>query len=58
VILGASAGLNLYSPTQANTTMNAGDLAIYGSSLPHNNMQPFLAVTFIIAMQGVFPPRG
>jgi len=38
--------------------MNFQALAISGSSLPHNNMQPFLVVTFIIAMQGVFPPRG
>ncbi len=29
-----------------------------GGSLPHNNMPPYLTVTFIIAMQGVFPPRG
>ena len=28
-----------------------------GGSLPHNNMQPYLTFTFIIAMQGVFPPR-
>lgn len=29
-----------------------------GGSLPHNNMQPFLAVNFIIATVGVFPQRG
>lgn len=28
-----------------------------GGSLPHNNMQPYLTLNFIIAMQGVFPPR-
>ncbi|MEY2550150.1 MAG: hypothetical protein QOG12_294 [Verrucomicrobiota bacterium] len=28
-----------------------------GGSLPHNNMQPFLTLSFCIAMQGVFPPR-
>jgi microcystin-dependent protein len=33
-------------------------LPIAGSSFPHNNMQPYLTVTFIIAMQGVFPPRS
>jgi microcystin-dependent protein len=38
--------------------MNFGALGIAGGSLPHNNMQPYLCVTFIIAMQGVFPPRG
>jgi len=29
-----------------------------GGGLPHNNMSPVLALNFIIAMQGVFPPRG
>ncbi|MGH9722464.1 MAG: phage tail protein [Bryobacteraceae bacterium] len=33
-------------------------LAPAGASLPHNNMQPYLVLTFIIALQGVFPPRG
>ena len=29
-----------------------------GGSQAHNNMQPYLAVNFIIALQGVFPPRN
>jgi microcystin-dependent protein len=29
-----------------------------GGSQPHNNMQPFLVVPFIIAMQGIFPSRN
>ena len=33
-------------------------VSMNGGSLPHNNMMPYLTVTFIIAMQGVFPPRG
>jgi microcystin-dependent protein len=33
-------------------------LSIAGSSLPHNNMQPYLTLNFCIAMQGVFPPRS
>ncbi len=28
-----------------------------GSSTPHNNMQPYLALTVIIATQGIFPSR-
>ena len=33
-------------------------LSVFGGSMPHNNQQPYLVVNFIIAMQGVFPPRG
>jgi microcystin-dependent protein len=29
-----------------------------GGSLPHNNMSPYLTMTFCIALQGIFPPRG
>jgi microcystin-dependent protein len=38
--------------------MNPQALSISGGSLPHNNMMPYLVVTFIIALQGIFPPRG
>ena len=33
-------------------------ITMAGGSLPHNNMQPYLAVSFIIALQGVFPARN
>jgi microcystin-dependent protein len=33
-------------------------LAPAGGDLPHNNMMPYLTMYFIIALQGVFPPRG
>lgn len=33
-------------------------LAPAGSSVPHNNMMPYLKLNFCIALQGVFPPRG
>jgi microcystin-dependent protein len=29
-----------------------------GGSQPHNNLPPYLTVTFIIALQGVFPARS
>jgi microcystin-dependent protein len=29
-----------------------------GGAQPHNNLQPYLTVTFIIALQGIFPPRS
>ena len=29
-----------------------------GGGQPHNNVQPYLELNFIIALQGIFPPRG
>jgi microcystin-dependent protein len=51
-------GVNMYGPnTDPTTQMNPQALSVSGGSLPHNNMQPFLALNFCIALQGVFPPR-
>jgi microcystin-dependent protein len=44
--------------TVQNTLMNPLALSITGSSFPHNNMPPYLVLNFIIALQGVFPPRS
>ncbi|HJW93091.1 MAG TPA: tail fiber protein [Thermoanaerobaculia bacterium] len=33
-------------------------IGIAGGSQPHNNMMPFLVLTAIIALQGIFPPRS
>lgn len=35
-----------------------GTAANTGGSISHNNMQPFLAMRWCIATQGVFPPRS
>lgn len=40
------------------TTLNAQAIGSTGGGAPHNNMQPYLAVTFLIALEGAFPnPR-
>jgi microcystin-dependent protein len=48
--------LNLFG-TVANTTMNPAAVSAAGGSQPHNNMSPYLCVSFIIALEGIFPPR-
>ena len=53
-----SPGSGYQDATSPLVQMNFQELTVAGSSLPHNNMMPFLTVFFIIAMQGVFPPRG
>ena len=42
----------------SNVTLNPLATGVTGSSFPHNNMQPYLVLNFIIAQQGVFPARG
>jgi microcystin-dependent protein len=38
--------------------MSPNALATAGGGAPHNNMPPYLGMNFIIALQGIFPPRG
>ena len=55
----ARSSLNVYGPSGSNVVQGAAEeLAPAGASLPHNNMMPYLTLNFIIAMQGIFPPRG
>jgi microcystin-dependent protein len=48
-----------YAPSSGPTNVQMSPVAtsINGGNLPHNNMPPYLALTFIIALQGIFPPR-
>jgi microcystin-dependent protein len=47
----------IYSTNAANLSLNPGATPLVGGGQPHNNMPPFLGVTFIIALQGIFPQR-
>ena len=55
-----------YALTAANTYGDAANLqplspqvvTSTGGSQPHENMQPYLVLTFIIALQGIFPSRN
>lgn len=52
-------GTSIYSTTYGSgAAMSPMAVGTAGSSQPHNNMQPYLAFTFIIAMQGIYPSRG
>jgi microcystin-dependent protein len=55
---GLKTGPSLYAPSSANdVAMSPGATSIAGGNLPHNNLMPFLTLSFCIALQGVFPPR-
>lgn len=40
-----------------DATMSPLALGVAGASMPHNNMQPYLSVRFIIALEGVYPQK-
>ena len=60
VILGRSGGGTLYqtNTTQNLVSLNAGTLQVSGGSQAQNNLQPYLAINFIIALVGLYPSRG
>jgi microcystin-dependent protein len=47
----------IYSPT-ADGQLAPSTLAPTGGNQPHNNLPPYLTLSFIIAMQGIFPARS
>ena len=50
-----AAANNVYTAAGNLTTLPPGTLGNVGGSQPHNNMQPYLVLSFCIALQGIFP---
>ncbi|TSI05172.1 phage tail protein [Lysinibacillus sp. BW-2-10] len=50
-------GKDIYTDSQPNALMSTNAILSTGGSQPHNNMQPYLGLNFIIALQGIFPAR-
>lgn len=56
---GGTVNLALYSATGAPTPLVPAALtSTVGGNQPHNNIQPYLALNFCIALQGIFPSRS
>jgi microcystin-dependent protein len=56
ILADSNPALAYNSPTSL-VAMNAATLANAGGSQAHLNMQPFLALNFCIALQGIFPSQ-
>jgi microcystin-dependent protein len=54
----SSVGSIYSSATSPLTPMNPADVSIFGSGLAHNNLMPYQVLNWIIALQGVYPPRN
>jgi len=58
-VLSKSVNGNAYSDNSGGlVAMSPQALTLAGGSQPHNNMMPYLVLNYIIALQGVFPPRS
>jgi microcystin-dependent protein len=50
----ARGGVSIYAAPGPNINIGTSS----GSSHPHNNLQPYLVLNFVIALQGIFPSRN
>jgi microcystin-dependent protein len=55
-VLGAAN--NLYTAAAALTSLDPSTLTTVGGSQAHQNMQPFLTLSFCVALQGIFPSQN
>jgi microcystin-dependent protein len=51
----ARSATQLYAPPATLAAMNAASVTNTGGSQAHQNMQPFLTISFCIALTGIFP---
>jgi microcystin-dependent protein len=54
----APVAVNIYGTTNPSTALNMGTIGNTGGSQAHPNMQPFLTLSFCIALQGIFPSQN
>jgi microcystin-dependent protein len=53
----AEATKRFYGTPGSPVAMNAGNVLPAGGSQPHDNMQPYLVINFIISLFGVYPSQ-
>jgi microcystin-dependent protein len=54
-VVGTSAQVDYLTIAQASIAMNPNAVSPVGGSQPHTNFQPYLCVSFIISLFGLFP---
>lgn len=48
----------VYSTGTPTAPMKAGAIGLTGGSQPHDNRSPYLGLNYIIALEGIYPPRN
>ncbi len=54
----ATAAVSIYGTAAPSVPMAAQAISSQGGSQPHNNMAPYLGISYIISLFGVFPSQG
>ncbi|MDB5694141.1 MAG: phage tail protein [Alphaproteobacteria bacterium] len=56
-VLGALSTVSIYKPNAVAPAipLNTQAITVIGGSQPHDNMQPFLCINFILSLFGIFP---
>ncbi|HEX9932664.1 MAG TPA: tail fiber protein [Allosphingosinicella sp.] len=57
-LLARMAPANPYAAPASLVQLNAATVASTGGAQPHENMQPYLTLTFVIALTGIFPSQN
>jgi microcystin-dependent protein len=57
-LLASSFNVTPYINDAPNASMNASAISSVGGSQPHSNLQPYLCISFIISLFGIFPPQN
>jgi microcystin-dependent protein len=52
------AAAKAYAPAGTAAPLSASAVGTTGGSQPHDNMQPYLTVNYIIALTGIYPSRN
>ncbi len=55
--LGGGGRTQIYNDQAGTTTLAANAIGVSGGSQPHGNMPPYIAMNWIIAVEGIFPSR-
>jgi microcystin-dependent protein len=53
----AQSGTAIYDANTPTVNLNANSIGNAGGSQPHDNMQPYLVLNYIISMFGIFPSQ-
>jgi microcystin-dependent protein len=54
----SDAAVAFYAPDATTQPINPQTISYYGGNTPHTNMQPYLTITWCIAVAGIFPSRN